>query len=214
MTPAQIEDAARREYNAVGDTHWSSTEFLAMMDRAQLELAREAMCIEQTYTTTTVAGTQEYTFPSNTIAIKRVTYDGKVLYPITYQEDDTVTVYNASTTTQGVPQWYTVWNDIIALRPIPSDALTLKIYSYNEPQALTAGSTLETPSIFHGHIVDFLLARMYSKDKDFNSAQYYDRKWMDGKAQAIKWFQRKRVTNKFKSVQDENVLLIRPVGYL
>jgi hypothetical protein len=214
MSPTDIETAARREYNAVGDTHWSTAEFLAMMDRAQLELAREAMCIEQVYTTTTVAGTQEYSFPTNTIAIKRVTYDGKVLYPITYQEDDTVTVFNASTASQGIPQWYTVWNDTISLRPIPSDALTLKIYSFNEPQALSVTSTLEVPSLFHGHIVDFLLSRMYSKDKDFNSASYYDRKWMEGKAQAIKWFQRKRVTNRFKMVQDEDTLLVRPVGFL
>lgn len=214
MTPTEIEDAARREYNAVGDTHWSAAEFLVMMDRAQMELAREALCIERTYTTTTVAGTQEYAFPTNTIAIKRVTYDGKVVYPITFQEDDTVTVYNSSTSSQGVPEWYTMWNNVIALRPIPSDALTLKIYTFNEPQALTATSTLEVPDLFHNHIIHYCLSKMYAKDKDFNAAQYYDQKWMDGKTQAIKWFQKKRTTNKFKMVQDESVLLVRPVGYL
>lgn len=214
MTPGEIETAARQEYNALADTHWSSSEFLGLMDRAQLDLARRALCIERIYTTITVAGTQDYSFPTNAIAIKRITYDGKVIYPITYQEDDTVTVYNTATAAQGVPEWYTLWENTLSLRPIPSDALTLKIYTYNYPQPLSATSTLEIDPIFHGYIVDFILARMYSKDKDFNSAQYYDNKWLEGREEVVKWFQRKRRTNKFNVVQDESVLLVRPVGFL
>lgn len=213
MTSADIELAARNRYNAIGDTNWSTLEFLGLIDNAQMELAREALCIERTYTTTTVIGTQEYDFPTNTIAIKRVTYDGKPMEPITFQEDDSFTVGNSATTATGVSIWYTEWEDTLALRPIPSEAVTLKIYSYNEPQPLVGMAALETPSLFHGHIVNFVVAEMYAKDENFASAQYYRNLWEDGKKKAIKWFQRKKRTNKFATVKDEDTLIIRPVGY-
>ncbi len=62
MTPTQIEEAARRRYNSVGDTFWSSDEIMQLMTDACLELAKEALVIEATYTTSTVVG--QIQFPS------------------------------------------------------------------------------------------------------------------------------------------------------
>jgi hypothetical protein len=119
LTPTQLETIIRQRTNTVGDTFWSTDEMLKLFWMAHLEMAREAMCIERTYTTTSVASQQEYDYPTQTIAIKRVTYDGEKLQPITMSEDDALTLSDSTTTALGTPKIYFVWNETIYLRPVP-----------------------------------------------------------------------------------------------
>lgn len=206
MTPLEVEQAARERYNAVGETFWSSSEIMDLIYAACLEIATETECIERTYTTTTVAGTQEYPFPDQTIEIKRVTWNGRKLEPINFREDDILTGLNASTTDQGEPAYYAQWNETMVLRPIPNDAQTLKIYSINEPQEVTSTSVLEVPTFSHMRIVNYVLGEMYAKDKDFNSAKYYKDLWLEVDLPAIKRFAKKRLRrDRPARVQNEEV---------
>src|SRR3990167_9776787 len=120
MTPAQIELSARRRYNAVNDTMWSESEMWDMIYGACLEVSDEGYVIERTYTVSTVASTQDYDFPTNTIAVKRATWDGRKLTRIDMIEDDALTGLNQTTTDTGNPEFYWIWNDTISLRPVPS----------------------------------------------------------------------------------------------
>jgi hypothetical protein len=187
MTVAEIEESARSQFNGIGDSFFSTTDFFPAIYQASLQLAREALVIEETYETTTVADTQEYSFPTNTISLKRVTYDGVKLTPITMREDDELTVTDASANSTGTPAYYSIWNDTISLRPIPAAAGTLKIYSYNEPGAVTAASILDVPTLFHMDIVDFVLSKMYAKDKDFQAATYHMDLWKEHVLAAKRW---------------------------
>lgn len=206
MTPADIELAARQRYNAVGETFWTAAEYLGLIYAACLELAQETQCIQRTYETTTVIGQQEYAFPTTTAAIKRVTYNGNKLRMINLREDDALTFNNSTTTATGNAQYYATWNYTMILRPIPDSAVTLKIYSINEPQVLTSTSTLEIPSLFHMRIVDYLLSEMYAKDKDVNTAAYYRKLWEKAKIDVKKWVRLRNRTDSFTSVQDEEAL--------
>lgn len=203
MTPTQLEEAARNAYNAIGDSFWSSDEILGLLYDACGEMAREALIIERTYSTTTVAGTQEYDLPTNTIAVKRVTYNGQKLKPISFREDDAITGLNASDTAQGTPAFYYLWNETIGLRPLPSDALDLKIYSFNEPSEIDTTSTLEIPTMFHRGLVNYVVAEMAAKDLNFNVAQYYKNKWDKILADAKKWTRKRRRTDSNANVIDE-----------
>lgn len=211
MTPTQIETTARNKYNAIGDNFFSQDEILTYMYEACVELARHAQMIETTYTTSTVASQQEYSYPTNTIAIKRITYDGKKLKPITFREDDSITGLNQSTTSTGTPQYYAIWNETIYLRPIPSAVASLKIFSYNEPSALTISSTLEIPTQFHMDIVNFIVSEMASKDLNYTAADRYLQKWEKAKIEARKWQRRKNRGDSFSTVQDEDMMV---EGYL
>lgn len=210
MTANDIETIARRRYNAIGDTNWSSEEFWNSIDEAQAIVAREALCIEATYTTSTVASQQEYSYPTNTIAIKRITYDGRVLEPIDFDEDDRMTLNNASTTATGTPAYYFLWDGVIYLRPVPSAVGTLKIFSINKPQLITAGTTsLEIPAQFQPGIAHYVLAEMYRKDKDFASGQKYEDKFTAGVVMAAKrWQQKKNRANRFGHVQPEETVSV------
>ena len=154
MTPSEIETAARRMLNAVGSSFWSSEEILEdYLYMAGLELAGETFCIENRYTTSSVADQQEYAKPTRSLAIKRVEYDGEKLKPISFQKLDSIDL-NTNTTVTGTPQYYYWFDESIGLFPVPSTSdLTITVYSYDQPSVPSVGTTLEIPSRFHGYLV-------------------------------------------------------------
>lgn len=204
MTPSQIEQMARERYNAVGETFWSQSEMFGLMYAASMELATETLCIERTYEATTTADTQEYAYPTNTISIKRVTYDGIKLAPIDMRRADSLTLNSTTTTVTGSPQYYTDWDYTLSLFPVPDAAGTLKVYSYNQPQAITTTSTLEVPEMAHTRLVNYMLSEMYAKDKDFSSAKYYKDLWLLDKQEVAKYIRKRRRTDSFGMVLSED----------
>lgn len=215
MTPTQLLDAARRRYNAVGDNFYSDTEIYELMYAAHLEFARETLCIERVYTTTSVASQFEYSLPENTISVKRITYDGIKLVPITFREDDAITALNANTLEVGSSQFYYVWNQTVHLRPMPdTDGLEIKIYSINEPQYITATSVFEIPTNFHMETLNYVLSELYGKDKDFNAASYYRNLWSLALQNGKKFVQKSKRGDAFVGVQDVSTLNERVIGNL
>lgn len=206
MTPSQLETMARQQYNAVGDTLWSTAEIMDLIYAACMELALESWCIEQTFLAPTVVGTSEYDFPGNSIGIKRITYDGRRLNKITFRQDDYLTGGNQNSTTQGTPNAYAEWNETFYLRPIPDAVYNLKVFAFIEPQPVTSTSVLEVPSRYHLYMVDYLLYRMYAKDKDFNSAQFFENKWEKNKGKAVSQEKRKRRADAFAVVQEDECI--------
>lgn len=200
MTPTEIETAARRAYNSVGDTFWSSEEIMNLIYFAQMELVREGLIIERRYTTNTVADQREYDYPSQLLSIKRITYDGEKLTPIDFRDDDEITLYDEDTTDSGEPKYYSIWNETILLRPIPSSVAELKIYGYSEPQEVSITSTLEAPTLFHPRIVDFVVKEMVIKDSNFKAYDIYNNRWEKALIQARQW----KVT---KKRQDANAIV-------
>lgn len=154
MTPSKIETAARRMLNAVGSSFWSSEEIISdYLYMAALELAQETFCIQNRYSTVTVASQQEYATPSRMLAVKRVEYDQEKLKPISFQQLDSIDL-NTNTTITGTPQYYYHFDDAFGLYPAPAEAdKTIRVYSFDEPSVPTSTSTLEVPSRFHGYLV-------------------------------------------------------------
>ncbi len=213
MSPSDILLGARRKYNAVSDSFFSDDELLGHIYEACLEMAQECLVIERTYSTTSVASQQEYDYPGDTIAIKRMTYNGVKLDPIDMRDDDAITGLNQSTTSTGTPQFYYIWNDVIALRPIPSaDGDTIKVWTYNEPAEVTTTSVLEIPTLFHKDIEKFVLKEMAYKDKQFEHGDRFDTKWETAKRKAKAWAKKKKRGDGFASVKSEEQMISGPLG--
>lgn len=207
MTPTQILTAAKNKYNAIGDSFFSDEELLALLYDACLDMNREALLIERSYSTTSVASQQEYSYPAGVISIKRVTYNGKRLEPITFTEDDSITGLNQSTSSTGTPAFFFEWNNTVSLRPVPgTDGDAIKIYTYDEPAAITAASTLEIPTQFHMNLPDYIVSEMAAKDQNFQSAQYYAQKWEKAKISAKRWAKKKGRQKGFNVVQSEELI--------
>jgi hypothetical protein len=211
MTPTELETAARNKYNAIGDSFFGQSEIFDLLYDACNQIAREALAIKATYTTSTVVSQHEYTKPSNTISIKRVTYNGQKLKPITLREDDSITGLNQSTTAEGTPAYYYEWDGSIFLRPIPSEVGTLKIYSYNSHDVITSTSTISVPTEYHMNLVDYVVSEMCAKDQNFQMATWYANKWDRFKLDCIRFEKKKLRGDSFSAVQSEEAMI---EGYL
>lgn len=211
MTPTEIETYIRQRYNAVGDNFFPQNEIFNYIYAAQMELAQEAFCIRSVYTTSSVASQRVYDFPSLTLSIMRVEYDGQRIYPNDFIDDDALTGNNPNETVTGVPQYYQVWGSELYLRPVPStSSLTIKIYSYNIPDTVTTTSTLDVPSRYHLMLVDYALYCMFAKDKNFNMAQYHYDLWKKSKELASKTERLRMVGDTYRVVKDMDELWYDP----
>lgn len=207
MTPLQINIAARQRYNAVNDDFWSDAEMYNSLYEACCEMATEGFVIEQTYTTTSVASQQEYSFPTEALNIKRITYDGRKLVPITFREDDVLTVLDQTTTATGTPTSYAMWNKILYLRPTPgTSALTIKVWANIEPQTITAASTLEIPTSFQMSLVNFALAEMSAKNKNYVGAEYYRGLWEKALKRIVKFNRKRKIGDAFNFVKNVDLI--------
>ena len=213
MTPSEINTAARDLYNASGDSFFTDSQVYNWIWQGCHELAKKAWLIERVYTTTTTASTQAYSYPSNTIAIKRITVNGKKIKRITMREDDAITLSNQTAATEGWPIYYTDFNYTIYLRPIPdASTYTIAIYSYNDAQQITATSALEIPTLFHFDLVDYVLMRMFMKDKNADFVALHGAEWAQHVKDAIAYKNRLKRTDGFATVQSEDNLPVTILG--
>lgn len=212
MTPSEINEYARQQYNAVGDTFYTDAELYRHIFAAELELAMKAGCIKNVYTTSTVVSTQEYSRPSGAIIIKRISYEGTKLAPISMREDDAITLMNQATTQTGTPQFYYEWGASFFLRPVPDAVGTLKIYSVDKPQPVTATSVLDVPDRYHDKIADYLLERMARKDKNYGGAKEFAASWADTVLEAIRHERRRLRGDQFTGIQDDAALAENVIG--
>ncbi len=217
MTPTEIETYARAKYAATGDTFFGQNEIQYLIYQAQLELANECNIVEAIYTASTVAGTRQYAFPTQTRMIKRIEYTDSAgiahkLEPVTFREDDALTLMNVASTTLGKPTFYSMYNFSIYLRPIPDTAGTITVYSYNEPQVVTTLSVLDVPTNFHMDIVDFVVMHMYLKDKDPEMAKCYADLWQAAKGRVKRWVQKRKRADAFTVTMNEDNLAVTLTG--
>lgn len=213
MTPGEISTAAREQYNAVNDTFFGDTELYSYIYDGSLKLAQQAYVVEGTYETSTVASQQEYDFPANILAVKRLTWNGQKLDPITFREDDVLTLTNQSSTETGNPLYYAIWNETFYLRPVPSTVQTLKVFAYVEPQSvLTASQTLEVPSRWHMALKTFVLYRMALKDTNTTLITAYRDEWAQEIKDAKKDFLKRKRGDAFHVVKDVDMLAQTIIG--
>ncbi len=207
MTPGELVTYARQQYNAANDSFFADAELYKHIWHAEDILAREAMVIENTYTTSTVASQQEYSYPDTAIAIKRITYAGKRLDKIKIKDDDIMTGFNAATSATGTPTNYFVFDRVIYLRPVPAAVATLKIFSFDRPDEVSSTSTLEIPEEFHLDLVSYMLWRMASKDQNFQGATFYKEQWEEALARCKRWSRKRLNADGFNVVRDEESIL-------
>jgi hypothetical protein len=202
MTPLEVTAYARQQYNAVNDSFFADAELYRHIWSAEQILAKEGNVIENTYTTTTVASQQEYTYPTNVSAIKRITWNGKALTRITFREDDVLTGLNATTTATGDPRGYMLFDRVIYLRPVPAAAYTLKLFTYDFPQEVSVTSTLSVPSELHLDLANYLLWQMAAKDQNFEAAKYYQEQWLTSVERAKRWTRNRMTADGYNVVRD------------
>lgn len=195
MTPLQIEERARHRLNAINSQFWSSAEIIEnYLYNCASDLAVETMCIENRYTTTSVADQAEYSKPTRSISIKRIVYDSTgsniKLAPIDYRTLDSIdpNITGAST---GTPQYYMSFDDVIEFYPTPdTSGETIKIYSYDLPDQTTSTSVLEIPIRYHKDLIIGVAYLMSLKELGHPNTNALRQEWYNA-IQRIKRDERK-----------------------
>ena len=194
MTPGEIETAARRMMNAESSAFWSQAEIIQnYLYFSLMEFTSEIQCIENRYTTTTVASQQEYAVPSRMQQVYRLEYDSQKLQPIDFQQLDAIDL-NTNTTVTGTPQYYYHFDSSFGLYPAPSTAgVTVTIYSYDQPSVPTILSTLEVPSQFHPYLVVGVAYYMSLKELGHPNTNRLQQQWLNSIEKAkITWKMRRK----------------------
>ena len=211
MTGSELAEYARQVANGVGDTFWTDAEMYRYIWEASAVLATECRLIERSYTTTTVASTAAYAAPTYAMVIKRVTYNSSKLMPINFREYDAL-VQNATVIPTGTPQYYYYWEDELTLYPTPDAAYTLKIWSYNHPQAVTATSTIEVPPVWHLSMADFVVWKMLAKQMNFQAAAQFQSSWLETITKAKRWNRTRLRGDSFSCVTDVDLVPATVIG--
>jgi len=199
MTPTEIETHARQLYNAVGDDFFPQAMIFNLIYQAQLELGVEVDLIEETFTTDSVADQREYTYPDNTISIKRIEYDGDPLVKVELRNDPKT----STTETTGTPDSYAIWNDVVILFPTPDTASkTIKMFTHQRASKVTATSVLNVPEQYHLAIVDFILAAFFAKDKDRQMSTFHLNRWALTVEKALKETAHRKRTDRQAHVRE------------
>lgn len=169
--------------------------------------------IESTDTSTsTVAATQAYSFPTGAIAIKALAYDGELLQQVSFREWEQLKA--GGDTPSGTPEKYVVWNRQVLLIPIPSAVATLTFY-YEAAQTYIddATDTINIPEELHFMLADGCLADMFAKDMNVQMAKYYEERWLGVHMPAFyRWRARTRRRGKFQLVIDSDTAVQTDIG--
>lgn len=215
MTPTQLENFIRQRYNAVGDSFYPQDMIFNLIYAASLELGLETKCIKNTYTTTSVSSQRQYDFPTLSVEIRRVEYDGKRVFPNDFLDDDTITGNNPGETLTGTPEHYQVFGEDIYFRPAPnSSSKTIKIFSIDAPDSVTSVSTLSVPVKYHMALVDYVLSAMYSKDNNDAKAAYHQRIWEASKASIKRYERQAETSDAYKVVKNEDLIDEDRLGFI
>jgi hypothetical protein len=211
LTPQQIENAARRKYNSVGSSFYAQEEIWDLIHQAESEIAAETRILEYV-TIVNADAIIAFTELENIHEVTKVFMGGQRLHKIDIQQAEAMgfnVTDNEETT--GTPQYYlettSVSGRVLALFPASATAVAITVFGVRAPELVTSASqTLEVPSMFHHCIVDYVVAEMAAKDKQWDTSQKYFDKWYQKHLpNIIKWDRRRKSSDRFNIVKDEEI---------
>jgi len=168
---------ARRRLNETSTTFHSDEDLIAYADEAQNYIAGELRLLEGIDSQTIDASKEnpeQYSYPSDCLAIRRITLDGYDLFRTDFMEIKEAEIDTNDLT--GNPTFWYEWNNIIYLYPIPGDGddgETLKIFYYKKPSSITKSTdTLDIGTEFDSAVVCYMVYLACIKDDLKDKADY------------------------------------------
>lgn len=128
---------------------WSDTMLTRWINEGLRDVARRTETLMDRATIVAVAGTQEYTMPTNVHRVHRVEYKrtgDSQIYPLDYRDFNNLDAvwWTSQAITQGTPSFFTMWGFPPSLKivvyPTPATAGTFKVFYYREPAVLVNGA--------------------------------------------------------------------------
>ena len=169
-----IISSARQRLNETGTAFFTDEQLTAFCNEAQKYFARETKCLEATDTSkTSVSGTQSYALPSDFYALKRLLYDGKIVFETSFNDIDETEIDETDYT--GTPESFYIWNNKIYFIPVPdTTGDIISVYYYKMPANISATTDmLEINTLYDDTIIAYIVYLALIKDDELDKADYH-----------------------------------------
>lgn len=180
VTMATALIAVREALEEPTERQWTNVELRRWINEGMRDVARRTRCLASRSDVVAVAGTQEYTMPTDVVAVHRVEYratGNSQVYPLEYRDFESMDEvwWTHQSITQSTPAIWTQWGFPPSLKlvvyPKPSIGGTFKVFYYRLPVAInTNGSedanTLEVPEGWEDAVYHYAEYRALRKDRD------------------------------------------------
>jgi hypothetical protein len=159
------------QFGDVANVQIDTPKIIRWINMAMLEICtRDSKAYQGKFTVSSVAGTGEYTYPSNLIHITMVKWGDTVMRPISFeliqQETD-----SAFTTEQGEPRYWSHQANLFQLWPVPNSVATISLYGAAKPADVTvAADLIPLPDKYYPRICEYVHSCAMELDEDAEGA--------------------------------------------
>lgn len=175
-TLAQLRAQVRVRLDETTATAWTDAEINGWINEGVRDVARRSETLQISTPISVVAGTQEYTAPSDLARLYRAEFkptNSTSIYPLTYRDFNNMDAvwWTSKTSVQSTPELFTLWGYPpslkIILYPKPSQSGTLTVYYYQVPADVTAdGATIPVPNGWEDLVVEYASYLALRRDRD------------------------------------------------
>lgn len=159
------------QFGDVANVQIDSQKIIRWINMANLEICtRDPKAYQGRFTMSSVAGTGEYTYPSNLIHITMVKWGDSVMRTVGFEHIQQETD-SAFTGEQGDPRYWSHQANMFQLWPVPSSVKTITLYGSAKPANVTvSGDLLPLPDKFFPRICEYVMSCAAELDEDFDRA--------------------------------------------
>lgn len=171
---SDVLEHVKRQFGDESGAQINDPDIIRWLNQAQQEANHISRIVQSKATSTTVLRQHTYSAPVEAATdILSVTYDGRPLHGLTFQEfNNHILRADPGRTEEGVPLYWTVFNNELILWPTPNDALPLTVYFYGTPPLLTGGTDfLGLPDRYYEALIAFVLSKAYELDEDYATSE-------------------------------------------
>jgi hypothetical protein len=184
-TLSELRTQVRDRIDEATAKFWTDTQINSWINEGARDLARRGEVLQTRDEITSIAGTQEYTLPSDVVRVYRVEYEdsSQTIVPLEYRDFnnmDSVWWSRQATTESTRPFWFTMWGYppdlkiIVYPTPANSDEI-LRVFYYSVPATVSGDEDpIAVPTGWEDAIV--LYAEYVALRKDG------DARWQEAKA--------------------------------
>lgn len=179
MLPSQIKNRVKRQFGDSSGAQITDNDIVDWINESQREIYTKNNLGMTKGTVATIIGTGEYAFPTNTMRLFSVKYDGTALKEITIQDIDTLFPNYDAVLERGTPSHYWTYADKIDLYPIPDSVKNLTILYNRFPVDIAADDSipLDLDLKYHNRVLDYCYAQAAQLDGDPTSYTMYMQKF-------------------------------------
>ena len=155
---------------------FTDVELRAWVNAGVKDISRRTELNQTRATINVLAGTQEYTLPTDLIRLNRIEFkatNDTRTWGLTYRDVNNMDEvwFQAQKTRQGTPVYYTLWGMpptlAVILWPVPQAAGQLTVWYYKQPaEALNTSTVLAVPMGWDDALVDYCEFNALRKGRD------------------------------------------------